>query len=113
MRARRILDLRPDQVNRRFGDFGWWSAGQALTHQQAQRRCHRHFLGRSCPHDRVRPHPHLGHPVEVTRHPQQFGTAQRLDPRLLDGVPDIARNAGLGLVDIVEPGIVVQPPQRE
>ena len=113
MRPRLALDIVADQIERVLGGLGCGRAGQPLAHQQAERRRQRHLVGGAGADDRIGAHPHLGHPVEIGRDAGHLGRSQRLDPCLLDGVPDIAGDPRFGLVDTVELHVVVAAAQRK
>ncbi len=87
--------------------------GQALADDEAERGRQRHLVGGAGADDRVGLDPRLGHAVEVERDAGHVGAADRLDPRLLDGVDDVARHPRLGQVGGMDAGVVVTLPQRE
>ncbi len=101
------LDIVADQRDARLRHARRLLPGQPLAHDKTERGRQRHLVGRAGTDDRVHLDPRLGHPVEVQRDPGHVGPADRLDPRLFDGVDDVAGDPGVGQVGGEGAGVVV------
>ena len=85
----------------------------SFAHEQAEGGGKRDFIGTAGADDGIGADAHFGHAIEIFGDPEHFGGAKGFDASVFDGVPDVACQAGLGLVDAVDFGVVMKAAQGE